>query len=258
MVWWEGVYQYAGGINWTNIVPSVVGAVLGGTIAAFTGSRLARRASREILRRDRIARFENQKAATLRALVKLQTIVNGMETLYRQLEGMIANADAAGHSDMDLWQKVMPIVGFTEHSIRFEPEEITIFVSREVGYLNELLLLAERYATLESSFKTYAEHRGRLTDESPARMTGAAGTTEFTEAEYNKYAPRAHALNALVEQLRQFASADYEKALTVAEQFGPKARAELDDPSFPILGVDEARAQKAQMKINGGMHGTRE
>ncbi len=257
MVWWEDAFQYARSIDWTNIVPSVVGAALGGTIAAFTGSRLARRASRETLKRDRIARLENQKVATLRALVKLLTIVNGMETLYRQLEEMIAHADAQGHSDMELWQKVMPMAGFASHPIRFESEEVTVFVSKEAGYLNELLLLAERYAALESGFKTYAERRGKLTDELSAIMDGAVGTTYLTEAQKNRFAPRAHELNALVEQLRKFASADYEKALTVAEQFGPKARVQLDDASFPILAVGAARAQKAQMNIDSGTQGIR-
>src|SRR5216683_1235329 len=91
----------------------------------------------------------------------------------------------------------------------------------------------------------------------PKRVNSSGRWYYLTEAQKNRFAPRAHELNALVEQLRKFASADYEKALTVAEQFGPKARVQLDDASFPILAVGAARAQKAQMNIDSGTQGIR-
>lgn len=210
---------------------------------------MARRSSRETLKRDRIARLENQKAAALRAAVKLLTIVNGLESLYRHVEETIAHADAAGHGDMEIWQKVRPMVGFTDKMVRFESEEIAVFVTEEAGYLNELLLLAERYAALESGFKAYAERRSRLTDELSAVMSGSVGTTSLTKAQYEKFAPRAHELTLLIEQLRESVSADYETALTVAEQFGPKARIQLNDPTFPILSVDAARAKKESSSV---------
>jgi len=250
MAWWYEILQDA-----KAVVPTVVG----GLIAAITGYCLAHKASKETLKRDRVSRLENQKAAALRAVVKLLSIVNGMATLHRQLEGMICDADAQGHSELSLWQKVKPIIGFTDHSIRFEAEEVAVFVAKEVDYANELLLLADRYATLESAFRTYERRRAELTDDFPATTTmiGAVGTTFFTEEQGRRVAPRAAELNTMVEELRRFASEDYETALRLAEQFGRKARVQLNDPNFPLLDVEAARAEKTQINVDCRTQGTR-
>jgi hypothetical protein len=233
---WLG--EIAQSTRWWDLVPAVVGAVLGAGAAAIPASWLARKASQEMLARDRVSRNEQQKAATLRVLVKLLTIVNGIETLHRGLEGMISQADADGHSDLALWQKVVPTVGFTSREIRFDAKELILFVSaKEFEYLNDLLLLAERYAALEAGFREYADRRGRLTDQLSAVMTGNVGTTYLTDEQKTKFEPRAVELTVLITQLREFLARDYPKALSVAERYGPKVRAFLNDPSFPILAI---------------------
>jgi hypothetical protein len=75
-------------LDWRTLVPAALGAILGGAIATINSFLVARRTSRETLRRDEKARFETRKAAALRAMVKLLIIVNGIETLHRSLEGL--------------------------------------------------------------------------------------------------------------------------------------------------------------------------
>lgn len=223
---------------------SVIGALVGSATAAIPAYLLARKTSVETLERDRISRSEAQRLATLRAFIKIQRIVNGIETLHRGIEGMIEQANAKGHRGW-LWQKVMPMTGFTSDLVRFEADEVLVFVSRDAEYLNDLLLAAERYNALQSSFVTYGERRTLLTDQLPVQqMQGQQGTTNLTPEEAARFQPKVVELESLVEQLRAMALSDYIQTLSLAERFGPKARNYLDDPTFPVLAFDETRARR--------------
>lgn len=228
------------GAEWWDLVPAIVGALAGAAAAFIPAYFFARKSSRETLERDRVSRLEQQKAATFRALVKLQIIVNGISDTHRQLEEMISAADSAGLQDQSLWQKVTPMIGFSVAPVRFEAEEVTVFIGKESDYLNELLLLAERYDSMIVTFKAYSDRRERLTEQFSAVMNGLVGSTWLDAEVHAKFASTITALDTLIIQLRDNLASDYKMALSVAGKFGPKARTQLNDPSFPLLSTEEA------------------
>lgn len=124
-------------------------------------------------------------------------------------------------------------------------------MAREAAYLNDLLLLVERYTALKAAFKGYGLQRAKLTDQLSAVMSGSVGTTYLSPEQQQRFGPRAHELEALVTQLRETAAADWDFALRVGQQFGQKVRAQLPDPTFPLLTLDSARMEAAQKQPLG-------
>jgi hypothetical protein len=83
----------------------------------------------------------------------------------------------------------MPIVGIMEAEIRFDADEVAVFVAKEAAYLNDLLLFVERYTTLKAAFKAYGLQRAKLTDQLSAVMTGSVGTTYLSPEQQQRFAP---------------------------------------------------------------------
>jgi hypothetical protein len=201
---------------------------------------MARRASRETLGRDQISRTENDKAAALRCLVKLQLIANGISDLHRTIENMITEADAQGHAAIDLWQKIMPFAGVPNTDIRFEADELKIFVATEALFFNDLCLLAQRYTTLKDALRDYMARRLKLTDELSVlgpTMRGLVGSVLLNSAEAARFAPRAVELNMLAGEMRDGLRKDNAFAMRMIGEFGPKVRKILNDSTFPLLTI---------------------
>jgi gas vesicle protein len=226
---------------WTTLTGAVVGAIVGGIIAY----RLARKSSEELLARDRIALTERKKTDTVRGLVKLLRIVNELATIHRSIEEMIEKADQAGHVQLDLWQKVIPTVGFSTDNLKFEAEEISVFMAaKEYAFLNKLILIADRHFTTGSAFGEYAARREKLTDQLKAEMKGEVGTTILTKDQIETLGPRMFALEQLITQLRAMAKENYEDSLEISKQFGAKAQQHFQDPEFPEIELNSS-PQKA-------------
>jgi hypothetical protein len=229
-------------VSWWDLVPSAVGALIGAAAASVPAYLLAARSSKETLARDRLSRKEEQKAAAFRALVKLVTIINGVGTLHRHIEGLISQADAQGHSGLQLWRKVLPLAGFANTELRFEGDDLSVFVSSgEFSYVTDLLQLAERSIALVSAFRSYAEQRKLMTDElatmATAPMEGNLGSIVLTPAELARLEPRSVELEMIVTQLRTFAREDYATAVALGDRFGPLVRSALPDTPFPNLAA---------------------
>jgi hypothetical protein len=64
-------------------------------------------------------------------------------------------------------------------------------VAKEAAYLNDLLLLVERYTALKAAFKGYGLQRAELTDQLSAMMSGSVGTTYLSPEQSTKiWSPR--------------------------------------------------------------------
>ena len=112
----------------------------------------------------------------------------------------------------------------------------------EAAYLNDLLLLVERYTALKAAFKGYGLQRAKLTDQLSAVMSGSVGTTYLSPEQQQRFRPRAHELEALVTQLRETAAAELRRMTKECERRAAKANgaatgAALDEASLVLLAV---------------------
>lgn len=240
MEWFASICPALANANWWDLVPATVGALVGAAAAAIPAFFLARNASRETLRRDQESRLERQKNATLRGLATLVRIVNGIENIHRHIEELIKESENANPTGMELWQRILPIVGIEKDEWYFETEDVAIFVSaKKFDFFNDILLLSHRYTSLKIALQYYGDSRSRLTDELPSQMEGQIGHAYLSPAEMDRFRPRAVQLETLAVQIRTTARDDWDFAKKVASQFGPIAREYFKDSSFPTLSIGQ-------------------
>ena len=243
-------YQMAPtGFTWWNVLPSAVGAVLGAASSAIPAYWLANRASKATLRRDEQARVQAEKSATVRGMIKMQVIVNGLEGLHREVHEMIADAQQRGGDHPEVWTMVRGLTGLPGTPVQFNAEEIAIFLAfKDYEFFNDLLVCGTRYNALTAGFAEYTVQRQKLTDLLSAKMEGIVGSTDLSPENAAFIAPKAAAVESLIAQLIDTTEIDYEAALALAEQFGPKARSCFNDVAFPAMDVSEARRQAAERR----------
>jgi hypothetical protein len=215
-------------------------ALLGAIVGAVPAFILARRASKEVLERDRTARRETEKAVGMRAHIKLGTIVNSMLTIRRQLRFAISSPPIEG---AELWQCVEPVIGFAgEERTTFEAEEASLFLAAgKRDYAEALLLLGRRHAVQAEVLKEYGARREQLRRDMPppVAIEGRQGHTILSHEELMRVRPQMVSLNTLLEQLLEHMEADIALALALANDFGPILRGYFSDPNYPAFVVPE-------------------
>lgn len=227
-------------------------AIMGAIVGAVPAFILARRSSKEVLERDRTARLEQEKAVGMRAHIKLGTIVNSILTLQRQLLAAVGDAPAEG---VELWQCVLPVVGFAgEERITFDAEEAALFLAAGRGEFAEaLLLLARRHAVQAEVMKEYNFRRTQLRKDMPPprHVEGSVGSTYLNQEEMMRVRPQMVELNSLLEQLLGHLEEDVVLALALARDFGPILRPYFKDDSYPAFVVPDDPAEALAVRRYG-------
>lgn len=224
-----------------NAVSNIISAIVGAGAAAIPAFFLARKASTEALLRDQKIRRSAQKAAMLRATVKLTKIVNGLGGLNQHIERSIASAETGMPENPYLWSKVTPIIGLGERTVAFDADELAPLLEiGEANLLNDLLELSARYTAINEGLDTYTHRRTLLTDQLSVTMQGRVGRAGLTDEENAAFVPRFIELDSLVVQFRKMSHSYYASALDIGARFGPAAKRATDDPSFPGLDISKA------------------
>ncbi|WP_066817293.1 hypothetical protein [Sphingomonas mali] len=234
------VIQEATSDRWWELVPAALGAVLGAAGAAIPAFILARRSAKDTLARDTAARTAEERATAFRGMVKLVQILNGAATLHHQVEETIGSAEARGLKKAALWQKLLPMTGFSDAPTKFESGEIAlVFATGDVGLGNEMMLLAERLAASEGSLKDYSSRRRDLGDQLGAQMDGSIGTTILTGEQMAKYTPRAVELESAAQQLREHLARNDEMAKGLLPRYRDAMRGYFKDDKMLAFDVVE-------------------
>lgn len=248
-------------IDWVKdvaipLVSGIGGAVVGAGASYFASSRLAKRASDEVLERDRAARNDQDKRAAHQVFVKLHAIANSLGSFQKQILEMVAKADADGNGHMPLYQRLSPFAGIErEPSIEFTAEELAIYIgAKRADYVEDLLLLSRRYAACLASMATFASLKTDLHFETARfgkttrdEATGVSTTRMHIPPELANYVHvKAEELNLFTVGMCQLLT-DYDAfARDVAGRFGDVTKAFLDGaiPGFePVeAGTERARA----------------
>ena len=226
-----------------NLASAVIGGVIGALAGGIPAWLIARRQAKETSERDRDARLHQQKAAGHQVFVKLLTIVNSIYALHRHIEDSIASAEREGFGHMEIWQRVEPMVGFSdEGSMRFDAEEAALFLAAKQGeYLMDLLLLGWRHGTLIATFKEYLTRRDAYRSIAPVPDTykGTVGSAQITGDELRRLRMHTIPLESMITALRAHCAADWELAKKVARGFGGILQTYFNDPTYPALTVPE-------------------
>lgn len=142
----------------------LLSAVLGALLAYVPAARLAKKASDEMLARDREQRVETELTEARRAFVKLTLIANTLGSFHQDIEAMIARATSDGHDHMPLWQRLSTFAGIEdEPAVMFGANELAPFIAaRRPELVDALLLLQRRHMAVVQSLRTFAKLKTEL------------------------------------------------------------------------------------------------
>jgi len=87
-----------------DLVPAVVGGVIGALAGGIPAWLLAKRQSDETLRRDREQRVENQKTLAFSVVVKLLHVINSTISLSNHVKSCLALRNDPDRAHMEPWQ----------------------------------------------------------------------------------------------------------------------------------------------------------
>lgn len=125
-------------------------------------------------------------------------IASTLSILKQHLDEAFARAKAENVSGRP-WQLVIPIATLPDR-VKFTPEELTFMMLLDKDLFNDMGPFDDVHNTLLEAFQVYASKRTELTDMFPAEMkSGGLGTSTFTRDEMMRIAPRAAALDVLIE-----------------------------------------------------------
>lgn len=236
------------GPNWWDGGIALASAVLGALVGAIPAFLLAKRSSNEVLARDREARREQQKAAGLRAHVKLGRILNSMLVVQAHLRKNLEDPPAIG---AEYWQSVQPLIGSeTDAGIEFDADEAALFLAAGRGdYAETLLLLARRHAVQVVVLRVYAERKAQLRrDMPPPESVGTdyRGSTHMDRATSLKLRPQMVELNSMIADLIAHLQSDIATAMRAAKEFGPLLRTHFKDPAYPAFAITPEAEEAAR------------
>ena len=212
-------------VEYWDLVPAVVGGVIGALAGGIPAWLLAKRQSDQTLRRDREQRVENQKALAFSVVVKLMHIINSTISLSNHVKSFLALRNDHDRAHRGTWHVLVPMIGHTdEGSIRFTADEMGVFAAaNEYDLMQDMMLLAVRHSSSLATFQEYCVMRNefRAIGPKPADFDGQIGGGWLTPEEVDSFKPYTIPMNNVVVGLSAGLEEDVRLARTVAERFGP-------------------------------------
>ena len=212
------------GAYW-DLVPAVIGGVIGAFAGGIPAWLLAKRQSDETLRRDATQRTENQKALAFSTSVKLLHIVNSTISLSNHVKSCMALRNNPKLAHMEPWQVLVPMIGHTEEdSTRFTADEMAVFAAaNKYDFMQDMMLLAVRSASSLATFKEYCKMRDdfRSIGPKPQAFEGQIGMATLTPQQVDSYKPYTMPLNNVAVSLDAGLDKDLQLAREVTAQFDP-------------------------------------
>jgi len=231
------------------LVSGLGGAIVGAAASYFPARMLAKRASDEVLERDKAARRDQELRAAHQVFVKLSILANSLCGYHRQIEAMIAKAEHDGNSHMPIWQRLSTFAGIDrETSVEFNADELAIYIAaKRPDYVDDLILLARRYAANLANLAAFAKMKTDLHLETISlgvterAETGVSTTRLHVPREVaNSIKVRADELNLFAIEMRAMLAEDDRFARDVAERFADVTDSYLGPKSVPALS-DKAK-----------------
>ncbi len=206
-----------------DLVPAIVGGIIGAFAGGVPAWLLAKRQSDETLKRNNEQRVETEKALAFSAGVKLLNIATSIVSLNNHVKMCMAIRQQPGSENMQPWQVLFPQIGHTDEAeVRFSPEEMAIFVkAQEHAYMLDLMLLAQRNAASLEGFRQYCIMRKEFQPigPKPAIFNGQIGSAWVTAEQEESLKQYTIPLNNVAEGLEAGLEKDVSLARTVTERF---------------------------------------
>jgi hypothetical protein len=234
--------------EWWDLIPAIVGGIIGALAGGIPAWLLARRGSKENLARDKEQRTEKELASAFRVFTKLSMIINDLTSTLLQIEEMLLRpVDPDDESPTQ--RRVSAFAGAeSEPTLMFTADDLYVLIAAgEVDYLTDLDLLGRRYAANLRTMHTYAQLKSKLHDligESEIIEFGP-GDRIFTRIDAKNAAKlrmQARALESVIVPLIDGMRRDTQLGIKLAQQYGPKMKAYFGTRKVPFFDLTELKA----------------
>ena len=220
--------------DWWDLVPAIVGGIIGALAGGIPAWLLARRASREALERDRLNREEVELVQVFRVHTKLGIMVNDLTSTLLQIREMLARSyDPRDESPTQ--RRISAFAGKNfKTEAAFAPDELAIFMSAaRPEYLTELDLFSRRYFADMEILDTYgrlkAELHDLVSDSDELRFgEGDRVSTSTVGRLANKLRMKARTLESIIVPCIAMMERDARNGINLAEKFDTVLK-----PHFP-------------------------
>lgn len=244
----DAVHQVAQvSYDWWDLVPAIVGGIIGALAGGIPAWLLARRESNENLRRDKEQRVEQELAAAFRIFTKLSIMVNDLASTLIQIEEMLLRP-VDPNDEAPTQRRISAFAGAaSEPELPFAPEELQILLAAdEADYLMQLDLFARRYAGNLRALHTYGELKSKLHDlmaESEQVKFGPGNTilTKIDDKNAPKLRIQARTLESLIVPLIDAIRNDTVLGVRLALQYGPKMKAYFGNRRVPFFDFSDLK-----------------
>ena len=173
-----------------DLVPAIVGGVIGALAGGLPAWALAKRQSDETLRRDQQERVQVEKALAFSSFVKLIQIANSIINNGNHIKSKLTLLRDEENRGLEPFQILTPLVGFHENEyVQFHADELRIFAKYgELELIQNLLLLSERHSTMIAVIQKYSVDRARIQEKlpTPSSFDGDVGSLYVTEEQMNQ------------------------------------------------------------------------
>lgn len=232
--------------DWWDMVPAVVGALVGALAAGVPAYLIANKQSKETLKRDAEERLRRDKLAANQVFSKLSQITNEILDLRLQIETMLKREIAPGDSFPNQ-RRISVIVGHGEDLINFDSDELSIFVSKADGdLLNDLELLRRRRNALMVQLAEYRQrkigHAALLSEATEISFADNGITTmRIPKDRYPKIQFEEAQIESLITPVIETVREESRTCILVAEKFNA-AVARLFPDGIQQFNTTDARA----------------
>jgi hypothetical protein len=233
--------------EWWDLVPAIIGGVIGALAGGIPAWLLARRQSNETLRRDREQRTETELAAAFRIFTKLSLMVNDLASTLIQIEASLARP-ADPHDESPTQRRVPAMAGApSDTDLAFTAEDLYVLIAaREEDYLADLDLFGRRYSANVRALYTYGGLKSKLHDliAESEQIEFGPGDQIFTRIDAPNAAKlrmQARTLESVIVPLVEAMKNDLILGVRLAQQYGPKMKAYFGKRTVPFFDFTDLK-----------------
>lgn len=228
--------------EWWDLVPSVVGGVLGALAGGIPAWVIAKRASKETLARDRLSRLETELATVFRVHTKLSMMINDLSSTLIQIREML-NRPFDPTDESPIQRRVSAFAGKQlQDNAAFTADELSVFVAaNQLDYLTELDLFGRRYTADMISLDKYGQLKTEihhLISESDDIEFGPDDVvvTKSSGAGSTKLRMKARTAESIIAPLIQMMEGDIKMGVKIASSFATNLKYYF--PNCKVPGFD--------------------
>jgi hypothetical protein len=236
--------------DWWDLVPAVVGGVLGALAGGIPAYLIAVRQSNETVARERQQRVRTEQAQAFRLFATISLIFNSFFTTRLMIEEMLRRPASEGDPAPNQ-RRVQALVGIgSEKTADFGLDDLSLLVAaKQTDYLTSLELASRRHQAIIAAlgdYRTYKDSFTKLLLEATDHEIASDGSvsSRIRKELHPKILLLEAQLESIITPVIAMLRENTPMLIDIAERFGPIMKAYFGaGHTMPAFDVSEVKAR---------------